>query len=692
MPAKKQFGKKQKEEILKQANAFWDYATNEMGPLFAKVNQYERMARCLLPEELEARLADYPDRSALVPPDIHNNLISLRAELRKAVFGRKPYMHVSIVGKPNLRNEAVQKAEQQLQAISDMEAEGRGFESEADKAFYQALYAGITAVFTQWTQRYERVVVRHPDTLQIITDPESGAPIFQMKEVSAYPETISLDIRRTRIDPGAAEAKDIRIVGYHSLKQLSELIALKKNPNTHYDFVEKELRDSTFQRGKYFEFDKSEAETYSQKGRENTDFGDKIVEVRSIRGQFRFGKNGTEVRDLIVEIGNGTVLMAVKENDLPISGWDLFDYPAVDEQHGRMYPMGVVEPACDTFVEEFLKKNQSLDSANRNVYATYIGDASACQTMPDTIEASDDHLHKIDLTASGLTDVRQAISALERPELGQDTFGHSQALSREVQQTMRRSDYLQGIDPQTSETATAVERLVAGGQNLTNHLIDKLTDTFLRPVAIKKLILWNFFNAEDEHTIHRADGTRQVIAPGEINLPFNVTVETNIAATHPSAVRRMVEAYPTIANDPYYDAMEVRKTFNEMLNLPNKERLLIVPDYMENLIEREHIALLYGLEQPVHELDNHNMHVQQHIERADFLRQLPPEQLGKMDVGNLEAHIEQHLQFIQKQNEALGNTREMGGNTGTLSQPDMARMKQSAGGQTGRYTPSEGRK
>ena len=36
--------------------------------------------------------------------------------------------------------------------------------------------------------------------------------------------------------------------------------------------------------------------------------------------------------------------------------------------------MGIVEPIEDTFIEAFIKKNQSMDSTNRTVYATYIAD------------------------------------------------------------------------------------------------------------------------------------------------------------------------------------------------------------------------------------------------------------------------------------------------------------------------------
>ena len=107
------------------------------------------------------------------------------------------------------------------------------------------------------------MVIRHGEAFGISdrwTVWKDDKPIYDMELIGEYPETISLDIRRTRIDPSAAERKDIRIVAYHSITQLSELIELNDNPLTHYEFDEEELEASSFQATKYFEFVKSEAE------------------------------------------------------------------------------------------------------------------------------------------------------------------------------------------------------------------------------------------------------------------------------------------------------------------------------------------------------------------------------------------------------------------------------------------------
>lgn len=690
MANKNEFSAKQKEEILKQAITFWDKSTQQMSSFFENVNQYERLARVLLPSELEDVYSEYTDRSALVPPDIYNNINSLQAHIRTALFRKKPYHRVTIAGQPNVQDARVKKAGQLLQTINDLEAEGRGFPSEADKIIYQTLYAGLSCSFLQYTRNWRKVAQRDPKSQQLLTDPATGRPVYEFELVSEYPESVAQDIRRCRIDPSAVEIKDIRIIGVHGTSQYSQLVELNRMAESYYSFDEKELWGSSFNKEKYFEFAKDETETYTDKGTENSDFGDKIIEVWSIRGLFRFkdGDKPPTYKDLVVEVGNRKVLLAVKENDLPLAGWELFDFPAIDRQYGRIFTMGVVEPARDTFIERFIKINQSIDAANRDIYVNYIGDSSACQNLPDIIETSNDRILKIDLMASGLGDVGQALRVLDRPQTSQDTFTQSLYLSRAVQQTMRMSDYLQGSTPTQSETATGVSELVSGGKSLTEHLMSKLADTYLIPVAIKKLILWNFFNADKAHTIYAQNGAKYDIEPGELNLPFNVTIETNLGATNPAMVRRLVEAYPVIANDPYYDPMEVRKVFVEMLELPNSDSLVPDQGYDDMIVERENAALGYGIELPIHPMDKHQKHIDLHSQYRDWI--MTNEQ-PELTTEELDLHIEQHLMMIEEQNLALGNTKEMGGNTGNLVQPDSASMNKSATGRTGQYTPSEKR-
>ncbi len=688
MAKKHRFSKEQTEEIVKQAKTFWDDADTKQSDFFDTVNEYERLARCLLPQELEDAISEYPDRSALVPPDIYNNLNALRAHIRTALFKKKPYIHLHIAGQENVTSEAIKKAEAVLQSIQDKENDGRGFPSEAIKTIYQALYAGITATFLKWTKRTIRRAIRNMDDFSFVLD-KFGDPIFEERVIDEYPESISLDIRRTRIDPSAAERKDIRIVGYHAIMQFSELQRLNRDPNSMYEFDEKELKEKAFQRSKYFEHVKAEAEQYPDKGEENHTYGGKIVEVWSIRGLFRFEKQdgSIEYKDLIVEIGNREVLLALKENTLPLHGWELFDFPSIDQQHGRLYTMGVVEPARDSFVEQWLKQNQSLDSANYNTHATAVGDSSACQELPSYIESGGDQLLKIDLQASGLQSWQHAIGYLQRPPLGQDTFAHSQVLARTVQQTMRMSDFLQGKDPSATETATAVSNIVASGLNLTDELMEQVIDTFLAPVALKKLILWNFFNADQEIKLINKDGTPLLIGMGEIDLPYKATVETNISQTNPARARRFVEVFPAIKDDPWFDPQVSRETLVDILELPNGDRLLASREHQQMIIDRESIALANGIPQQVHPLDNHQAHLEGH---AEFIQD--QEQRGEQPTNEQMQHIQEHQQFIAEQQAALGNTKELGGNSGNLVQPDAAAQKPSGSGATGNFTPSESRR
>jgi hypothetical protein len=513
--------------------------------------------------------------------------------------------------------------------------------------------------------------------------------------VAEYPETISLDIRRCRITPAAAEVKDIRIVGYHSLAQFSQLRKLNKDENTIYNFDEKELAESSFQHAKYFEYVRSETDRYTRKGEENQDFGDKQIEVWSIRGLFRFEQPDGSIifKDLIVEVGNRNILLAAVENRLPIPSYQFFDFPAVDQQHGRMYPMGVVEPARDLFLEQFVKSNQSLDAANYNAHATAIVDSSAGQHLPDYIESGGDQLFKLDLQSAGLTAVGQAMQYLAKPPLGQDTFQHALVSQRAVQQTMRLSDYTANADPSTSETATGVVALVSGGQNLTEDLIENLTDTYFAPTAKKKLILWNFKNADKTSQLPLSDAGTVLIEPGDIDLPFQVSVNTAISGTNPAQARRFVEVYPTLQLNPRFNQDVVEETMVDILDLPNGEKLLNTSGHLQAIIDRESGALGYGIPQPVHELDNHQAHVEGHSEYVQAIESGQLDQPGQEppQTDLLIAHIEEHQAHIEQRQQALGNTKEMGGNSGNLVQPDAASQGSEPRGATGNFTPSEGR-
>ena len=681
----RQFSKKEKEEILGQARSFWDTATDVEQSYYELINEMERLSRCLLPEELQDQYDQYDDRSCLVPPDIFNNLASNRAFFRQVVFKKRPFFKLSIQGKPQLRDQLLDKAEQLLQGILDAHAQGAGYQSTADKFAHQAFYAGQGATFIKWTQEYERVPERNPENKAEIKINEYGETVFKERLINSFPEVITVDRRRVRVDPSADNREDDRIVGYHHLMTDSELIKKLKSPlasNRHWDFDIEELRKSRLDTDKYFEYVPSEHSMYNEKAMDNPNFGDKQNEIWSIRGLFRFPEpDGTyEVRDLIVEVINRNILGAVKYNDLPLHGWELFDFPAIDEQHGRRFAMGLIEPARDTFIEQFMKENQSIDSANRSIYLTYIADASAAQELPTYLETANDQILKIDLVAAGLSRVSDAIDILPRPPIGQEVFAQGQNLQRTVKQTMKMSSYRQGSDTANDESATGVMELVSGGEALTEHMIEKLTDTAFRPHMKKLMRLWNFFKGYEAGQVFDKQGQAMDYKAGEFDLPFLATVETNVALTNPAMTRRFVEMFPTMKDDPYFNPIVSRETMIDMLNLPNRDTLLVSSDHQKIIVQRENAAMFAGIEQPVHPLDNHMAHIEGHNEAL--------QQVGQNRM--IENHIQEHQIEIDKRQQALGNSKDMGGNAGSLRNSESGSMK-SKTGSTGAYLPSEAR-
>ena len=681
------FSAEEKQNILGQATSFWTKATETEEPFFDLINEMERLSRCLIPVELQAQYDEYDDRSCLVPPDIFNNMASNRAFFRQVMFKRRPFFRLSIQGKPQIRDQLLDNAENLLQGILDAHAEGAGYQATADKFTHQAFYCGQSATFTKWTREYERVPIRNDGDPRKIKINDYGETVFEEKLINAFPEIIPLDRRRVRVDPSADNRKDDRICGYQHLMTSSEIIKKVKSKvagNRHWDFDLDELRNSDLDVTQYFDQVPSEHTMYSEKTEGNADFGDKQNEVWSIRGLFRFpNKDGTyETRDLVVEVVNRNILAAVKHNDLPIHGWDLFDFPAIDEQHGRRYSMGLIEPARDTFLEQFIKQNQSIDSANRSIYLTYIADAAAAQELPTFLETSNDQILKVDLVAAGVSRVSDAIDMLPRPQIGQEVFNHSLALQQSVKQTMKISSYREAGSTTGEESATGVMELVSAGEALTEHMIAKLTDTAFRPQMKKLMRLWNFFKGYEAGSVFDNLGQEQKYKAGDFDLPFLATVETNIGLTNATAVRRFVEMYPVIKDDPIFNPIVSRETLVDMLDLPNRDRLLVSSEHQQLVVQRENMALFKDVPQPVHPLDNHMAHMQGH--------QAAIEQMGPN--GMLEQHIADHQAEIDKRQSALGNTKELGGNSGSVRNAESGAIKGSSGGSTGNYLPSESRR
>lgn len=664
-----EFTTAQVESVRTQAISFWDHSTETMDGFFQDVNDYERIGRVLLPELLEQEYAKHDDRSALAPADIYINLNSLRANILKILFSRKPYAILCERGKPNLKSPQVQMAEAVLQNMLDV-AEA---ESEADLAIHQALYAGLSAVFTQWTTEYQRVPQRDEQSKQVMVN-KDGRTIFVLTPVAEYAETISIDIRRCRIDPAADTIKDRRIVGFHRTRSLSDLLIDNRNNATFYNFDEKALRESSFDWDKYYEYVSGEKQANPDMGVENADFGDKTVEEWLIYGLFRIQQpdGSFTVEDLVVSIANRDKVIGLKRNDLPINGWELFDFPCVDKEHGRIYPMGVVEPAMDAYLEKVVKLNQSIDGTNRDTYDTYIGDQSACQNLPDVIEHVPEQLLKVDLMASGARSIHEVFGPLQRPQRSHDPFAQAASLTDTVQTIMRLSDYIQGLDPGRKETATAVTELVAGGANLLQLLVTNLLTSFFRPAWQKQLILQNFFKGHEQSQITTADGQQFDINPGDLESLWQIDIEVATAMDRPAMIRRFVEMYPLLSTDPFFDQYEVRKTAVQILQLPNADRILPPNSLLQMNVDRENIALGLGAYVPVHPQDQHQLHIQGHAEYIDFINSPEGQQGGLNDKAAVQ-HNQEHEDAILKQNTSLGNSKELGGNaTGNQVQPDAA--------------------
>ncbi len=647
------------EEIRLQAIAFWKDADKNQAPLFELVNDCERVARVQLPQELQNEYDNNPDMAQLVPDDAYVNLRVILGGLYKLIFSRKPYGRLSVLGRPNFKDERLKKAEWLLQSLLDRQHDGAGFESEAIKAIYQALVCGITCTYDSWVTDFEREAVKDSQG-QVRVNQKTGKLIFRSVRTDSYPQCTWIDIRRVRIDSNGLETpKNIKIVGFQRLAGLSELFVLNRG-DTFYDFDEDEVADSSFQRDQYYEWIREEAQQFSQFASTTQNFGDKMIEEWQIRGLFQFkDKNGKlTFRDLVVHIGNHKHLLALKENDLPIRGWELFNFPRVSTEVSKMFSMGVVEPQMDALIEKFIKRNQSLDESARRTYDMYLGDASALDDMPDYLEYERGRIIKIHTESAGLTDVRQAFAPLPRASTGQDSFMQAAALTEDLQRGYFLNDYVGAGDPARKETATAVNALVAGGTNQLELTANILKISYFAPSWRKHLILYNFFKGHLENTVFDEQGKAIDIQPKDLDYFYKIDIDIRTQLDQPAMVRRTVEMFPSMAVDPFFEPYEVRKTLVEILQLPNADRILRPNQHLLDIIERENIALANGLGLFVSEHDRHEAHIKGHVEGKDLSAQ------AGQDTRAFDVHIEEHQKMQEEQQAGLGNTKEFGGNSG----------------------------
>ncbi len=643
--AKAKFTKAQREQILTQAIEFWDEATSKQSTFFDEVNDYNRLFHLKLPQQLEAEMANWPDRSNLMPPDIYNNVLAFEAAMTKLVFGKKPYGQISVNGNPRIRNEVTEKAEAKLTELIEI----GNFKESNKKIIKQVAIAGRSCAFTEWHKVYR----------QVPTFNDGKVTGIERRLVAAYPRCRPLDIRRVRIDDKAENIEDIRVVGYHVKANLTDILTRVDDPDDPMELSPEERKDlekSAFDQGRYYEHVYEEDTKYQHTDVAN--WGDKPIELMDIRGLFKI-EGIKKPMDLIIKIGNRGTLLEARENELPIPGWELFVFPALDVEFNRKFPMGLVEPVLDLAVEQWLKRNQSIDKVNRDVYDMYIADMAAAADIPSRIPWYGGGVIKVHMGATGATSVLNVLAPLPKSGSSLDTFNHSAILGNEIQQTMRQSDFKQGTDPARKETATAVNELVAGGQRLDELAVDTLADTFYKPMWQNFLVLWNFFKGTQSDQVVIPTGEIVNIEPGELNHPFNITIDVSNSIERPLMIRRIIESYPFMKGDPSFDQYELNKMMVWALNLPNPDKLLPNPGWREAIIERENIAMLHGAVQPVHPLDNHQAHIEGHQKAMEQISQ--QQDISETDMGRIftifDKHLAQHGQFIE-QIQTPGNQRD----------------------------------
>lgn len=676
MPKMSGFSDRDKIQIEKQAVNFWETSTTADSTFYDDVSEFERLSRGKLPLEVEAYFSKRKDKSALSPPTIFINLKSLKSGLRTLLFSEKPYGKISHFGQPGLRDDRIVKAEATLQDIIDT----GGFEEEGSMAMRQALYAGIGCGMVEWHKEYARQVQKDQNG-QPVYD-ESGYPVMENTLVAEYPRSVARDIRRVRVDGVAESFRKSRIVGYQSLVPLTDLLALNRDETSHVMFDEKQFANSRPDLTKYYQFIQGDVARYPNMQNDQSMYTEPNVEIWDIRGIFKIvGEDGSiRYEDLVVWIANQTKMIGLKKNDLPIAGWDIFDFPIIDRELSTRYPMGVVAPAFDLWMEEFIKRNLSSDEANRRVHRKYVADRNAWGELPDIIENEADLVLKLDTQASGLQSIDDAFRPIPVEPVGQDVFAQSQIVKREQQQVMGLNDYIQGTDPSGTETATAVDALVSGGRSNMADIANNLKDSYLVPQWKKMLILWNHYKGHKENQVTDHSGQMHTIAPNELGFLFTIDIEINTNADRPAMQRRLVEMFPVLTTNPHIDLYELTRTYLDILKVPNADRIMLPNELLQATIENENAAMIEGVSLPVHPAEIHQKHMEGHIEGVNWLaspeamQALSPDQIR---IANevFQEHMMGHEAELEKQATALGNTKEMGGNTGNLSQPDSAATK-----------------
>jgi hypothetical protein len=109
------------------------------------------------------------------------------------------------------------------------------------------------------------------------------------------------------------------------------------------------------------------------------------------------------------------------------------------------------------------------------------------------------------------------------------------------------------------------------------------------------------------------------------------------------------------------------------------------------IVERENAALMYGIELPVSPHDNDSLHIPMHVEAINFVQQQDPASIAEQQLTTaaLEKHIEEHQQSAQQKASALGNSKDLGGNSGQMVNAEAGAITQPS---TTQAVPSTGRR
>jgi hypothetical protein len=671
------FTNEEVEDIKQQALAFWDKSTTEYDTFFKNVDDRERMAHALLPADLQTEFDAHIDRSAIAPPDFFININSLTATTGSLVYDTKPFGQVSRFGEPTARDEQVLKAEAVLQFINDLSND----DAESRKIVHQAMYAGLSCGITRWTRLTKPSILRDPDT---------NFPVGHSNDtLIEYPETVAQDIRRVRIDPFCDKLSERRIVGRHYLMNLFDLFLMNRNPSHWYKFNEGELDRSSFDRAKYYEYLGKEKDALNMTKTSDGTFGDKTVEVKEIRGLFRLGKDENyKMVDLCVDIGNNAIVLGIKYNDLPIHSWELYDFATVDSELGRTIPMGVIEAATDEWIYLFLVKNHIIDRNNREIYQMFFADRNAMSQggqVQDYIQFENGKIIWTDIAAAGMRSVGDAIQPVILPPRQDSSYQLAGITSQVIQRMMKLSDYVQGLDPSRTETATGVTELVSGGKQLLVHMVKHLRDSYWKPEWQKKLILWNNFNGHKQYSVNSWDGKQYNVAPAELDWYYEINIDVSANIERQVMTRRLIEAMPMLINNPNINQNELIKTVYAQMKLPNKDRVVIDNGMVDLAIEKENAAMMENVPQPVHPAEPHEAHLKGHTV-VETAKGTIPHPVLKTPSGA--QHVQEHQQYIQQQSMGLSNTKETG-NTGQIASGNLPAATRGLGAGAG-FNPTGG--